>query len=532
MPAARGVRPSAFLSVLCAILGATALAPGSVPTAGHGMTGSPIRDAEAAAGLQAATEGDAVEAGEEAARRLCVTCHRFSPPEVLPRSLWRDEILRMHLIMTGQPADTQIETLPPDMEAIARYYEAMAPEQLPRPAPWPGISRKVRFARRNASLDGGETLPAVAHVRLVNLHGDARLEVVASDMRAGTILAANPYDEQPVLRVIARTPHPAHIEPIDFDGDGILDFLVGDLGSFLPMDHDRGAVVWLRGQKDGNYIPLSLDGWPRVSDVRAADFDGSGKLDLAVAAFGWRTTGHFTILRNETVDYSSPSFAAVRVDGRSGAINVVPADLDEDGLMDFVVLFAQEHETVVAFLNRGYGAAFEPRTIYTAPHPNWGSSRIELVDLDQDGDLDVILTNGDTFDDEITKPYHGITWLENRGTFPFTEHRLADMAGVHQARAADLDGDGDLDIVACALLSAGEEDTKDLPSLIWLEQTRPGVFERHTLEVGFPRHASLDVSDFDRDGDPDIVVGNFRFGGGASEAEVQVWENQRIRRRK
>jgi hypothetical protein len=48
------------------------------------------------------------------------------------------------------------------------------------------------------------------------------------------------------LRELARTPHPAYVEPIDFDGDGVRDFLVGDLGSFLPSDHDRGAVVWLR----------------------------------------------------------------------------------------------------------------------------------------------------------------------------------------------------------------------------------------------------------------------------------------------
>jgi len=473
---------------------------------------------------------DAVGDGEQAARRQCTTCHLFSPPDVLPRSLWRDEVLRMHLIMTGQPTDTRVEALPPEMETIARYYESAAPERLPPPPAWPRISRRIRFERRTASLGTAGSVPAIAHVRLVDLDGDSRLEVMASDMRAGTILAGNPYDPAPALRVIARTPNPAHIEPIDFDRDGILDLLVGDLGSFLPMDHDRGAVVWLRGRKDGTYVPLSLDGWPRVSQVRAADFDGSGKPDLAIAAFGWRKTGHVTILRNETIDYDRPSFSAVRVDGRSGAINVVPADLDEDGSMDLVVLLSQEHETVVAFINRGYGAAFEARTIYTAPHPNWGSSRIELVDLDGDGDLDVLMSNGDAFDDEIPKPYHGMTWLENRGAYPFTEHRLADMAGVHQAKAADLDGDGDLDIVACALLSGGDEETKDLPSLVWLEQTKPGVFERHTLEMGFPRHASLDAGDFDGDGDVDIVVGNFRFGAGTSDGEIEIWESLRISR--
>jgi hypothetical protein len=163
--------------------------------------------------------------------------------------------------------------------------------------------------------------------------------------------------------------------------------------------------------------------------------------------------------------------------------------------------------------------------IYAAPHPNWGSSGFELIDLDKDGDLDVLLTHGDTFDDGIVKPYHGIQWLENRGGYPFAEHTIAQMPGVHRAQAADLDGDGDLDIVASALLAGGADvDEKTLPALVWLEQTAPGTYTRHTIEMGFPRHATLDLGDIDRDGDIDIVVGNFSIGP-AVKSWVDVWVN-------
>ena len=127
----------------------------------------------------------------------------------------------------------------------------------------------------------------------------------------------------------------------------------------------------------------------------------------------------------------------------------------------------------------------------------------------------------------MVKPYHGIQWLENTGGYPFVEHTLAQMAGVHRAQAADIDGDGDLDVVAAALLAGGSDvDETLLPALVWLEQTTRGTFVRHTIERGFPRHATLDVGDIDGDGDADLVVGNFFLTDKRSAMSVDVWTNQ------
>jgi hypothetical protein len=474
-------------------------------------------------------------AGEAAARVQCTTCHTLPHPDVLPRSTWRDEIARMFLIQNSQPEPSgppgtaaRMVSLPPDWESMVSYYEANAPERLaPAPA-WPAPDHALPFRRRVVSAANGPSNPAVANIRLVDLDHDGRLEMVLTDMRHGIMYKASPHEDRPTFVEIARLSNPAHIEPVDLDRDGILDFLVGDLGRFVPSDHDRGAVVWLRGRTNGTYAPTKLEGWPRVSKVEPADFDADGRPDLAVAAFGWRRTGGFTILKNETADYDKPSFVPHQIDKRAGALHGIPVDLNRDRKPDVITLFAQEHETVIAFLNLG-DMRFDPHVIYTAPHPNWGSSGIEVLDLDKDGDSDVLMTNGDTFDDQILKPYHGIRWLENKGTFPFTEHALAVMPGVHRAQAADLDGDADLDIVACALVSSGETDTRSLPAVVWLEQTRPSVFTRHVLTVGPPTHATLDVGDFDNDGDVDIVVGNFaltRAVGGL----VEIFENLRLRK--
>ena len=420
--------------------------------------------------------------------------------------------------------------LPPDMEQVLPFYVSGAPERLSVPEPWPdpAAASSLTFTRRALSVPGMPGTPAVSHIKLIDLDGDGNLDLLGTDMRQGLIFTGTPGLATAALAEIASIPHPAHVTVADVDRDGVQDLLVAEMGEFFPADHAKGAVIWMRGLAKGKFAAFWLDGWPRVASVDAADFNGDGKPDLAVAAFGWRKTGSVAILENRTVNPSQPSFTTHTIDKRAGSIQLVPVDLNRDGRMDFVTLLAQEHETVLAYINNGNGEfSFEQKVIYAAPHPNWGSSGFELVDLDKDGDVDVLLTHGDTFDDGIVKPYHGIQWLENKGGFPFVEHTLAQMPGVHRAQAADLDGDGDLDIVATALLAGGSDvDEKTLPALAWLEQTKPGVFTRHTIEMGFPRHATLDLGDIDGDGDVDIVVGNFSVGP-AVKSWVDVWLNGR-----
>ena len=79
-----------------------------------------------------------------------------------------------------------------------------------------------------------------------------------------------------------------------------------------------------------------------------------------------------------------------------------------------------------------------------APDPSFGSTGIQLVDMNADGKLDVLYTNGDIFDPApLAKPYHGIRWLENQGAYPYQEHFVTQLSAAHAAVAADLTGAGD-----------------------------------------------------------------------------------------
>lgn len=450
---------------------------------------------------------------------FCSSCHKFPPPDTLPRSHWKAKVEAMYALV-GQTQDTRPAAAPPIEEAV-RYFTERAPERLP-PAPstagaGPG---NLRLRRVPLKLSGLPHYPGVAHAQFVHLHDDKRLDLLVCEMRFGMVLALDPARDLGSVRLLARVPHPCHAEVVDLDGDGRKDILVADLGTVVPSDSTNGAIVWLRPRPTGEFevIPLA-NGLGRVAEVRAADFDGDGDQDLVAAVFGWRRVGEILYLERTGTRDGVPSFEKYTVDQRVGAITVPVVDLNADRRPDFLALLAQHHESIIAFHNTGRGR-FEPHLVFSADHPNWGSSSLDLVDLDGDGDQDLLLTNGDTLDDLVLKPYHGVEWLENTGKYPYPMRRLANLPGAHRTRAADLDGDGDLDLVTCAFLPFVK---KDMPgaelaeSLIWLEQTAPGQYTRHSLETASCTHPTMDAADFDQDGDIDIVVGNMTMAQGDAD---------------
>ena len=481
---------------------------------------------------------------EALAQRACEGCHAVPAPDILPRSSWKAVLYEMAgMIMgnVGAARGAPPVTLDFDVERLVRFYESRAPRVLPEPEAWPAVDtvgpRFIRHGLRPGGptpgpsargSTGGE--PIVAHVRFLDLEGAGTLSVVAADMSSGQILRGDPRRPEAGLSLLARATSPCHLEAVDFDKDGLRDLLVADLGAVPPEDHEKGSVLWLRRRPSGSYDRVAIaSGLPRVADVQASDVDGDGDLDLVVAAFGWRTVGGLFLFENQTTDWSAPRFVRRELDPRTGTIHAPVTDFDGDGRPDVVALFAQHYESVEILRGDGKGGFGAAAPLFAGPHPAWGSSGLELVDFDNDLDLDVLVTNGDMLDDFLIKPYHGIRWLENKGGLRFEEHPLANLPGVHRALARDLDGDGDLDVVACAYVQFREEagpgpprSRADLASLVWLEQTEKGRFSRHTLETG-GHHVTLDAADYDGDRDVDLVVGTFRTAGAPA---IELWENQ------
>ncbi len=452
---------------------------------------------------------------------FCGDCHRVPLVESFPSDAWHDMVWRGYEFY-ARSGRTDLD--PPPAAATAAYYRARAPAQFSFPE-LADAAHPLGTAFVKRRLPGSSIAPAIAYLRWLPLQQQAPARLLACDMRDGRVMAVDLQQPEVPRQVLARLNHPCHAETCDLDGDGILDLVVADLGSFTPDDHDLGRVVWLRGRgQSADYEEVVLaNGLGRVADVRPADVDLDGDLDLIVAEFGLHATGSILLLQNTGGRDGLPKFKPRPIDPRPGTIHVPVCDLNGDAYPDFLALISQEYESVEAFVNQGNGE-FRAYPLWSAPDLTFGSSGIEPVDMDQDGDLDVLYTNGDSFDNSFANPTHGVQWLENIGNLTFEYHRLTDLVGAFRALPADVDLDGDLDIVAVAWLPEEVKParlaTMSLPALLCLEQTSPGVFVRHTLEAGLPRNAALEIADLDNDGDPDLVV------GAVGAHWITVWTNE------
>ncbi|PHQ37268.1 hypothetical protein CEE69_00145 [Rhodopirellula bahusiensis] len=471
---------------------------------------------------------------------FCADCHVLPLATSSEQSHWPGEVDQgLNLYVTSGRTDLKV----PARDDVIAFFEMQAPEKFDW-SPWlKSVPKsKIDFTTLSVGLaDEGTTRPrppGVTNVRWLDIGMNDSLALVYCDIGSGAVVAHWPDRDGGTSKHLATLFQPVHAEACDLDGDGRQDIIVADIGEFDANDSNLGRIVWLRRKPESEEFEqiVLMDGIGRVADARPADFDNDGDVDLVVAEFGWRTSGRIVLLENrisESVaaadqqERLSESFIVHEIDNRHGTIHVPPADLNGDGHMDFIAAISQGYETVEAFLNDGKGG-FQQEVIFAAPDPAFGLSGIQLVDMDLDGDLDVLLTNGDSFDRGV-KPYHAVWWLENDGAYPYKHHKLCNMPGVLTAKAGDFDGDGDMDVVAGSLMAGPVRDQFEsfqMASIMMLIQTEPGVFQPTSLQLHSHQHASIEVDDFDQDGKIDFAISNLLRTARGNEPDAVIWWNQ------
>lgn len=346
--------------------------------------------------------------------------------------------------------------------------------------------------------------PQISHLAVSDLDGDGLLDVIVCDARNNFVSWIRQYPTGVYTETVLATDllAPAHVQCIDFDGDGDKDLLIAVLGMLFPSNDKIGSVVILENDGKNNFTKhIVVEKIARVSDVRAADLDNDGDLDLAVAQFGY-DDGETRWIEN----LGNWKFQSHILQNLSGPINVEIIDIDNDGDQDIISLVSQEWEEIYCFVNDGKGN-FKPKLLWGSNNEDFGSSGIYIYDFDKDGDPDIIYTNGDAFDyiPPLPRPWHGIQWLENKGNLNFEFHRLCNFAGAYNGRPFDIDNDGDIDLFAISAFNLW--DKPDSQSFIWLENIGNMQFRKRDI-ANSPTHLlTLELGDFNDDGLMDMVTG-------------------------
>lgn len=364
--------------------------------------------------------------------------------------------------------------------------------------------------------------PRISYVEIIDLNQDSLLDVVVCDCQEDTVswLRQSQDGSFEEITLADELVAPARVECVDFDDDDDIDIFVAYLGILMPSNEKIGSLLALQNNGAEEFTPhLLLNEVARVSDVRAADLDSDGDLDLAVTQFGYHQ-GELRWMEN-----TGPwQFKSHTLKELAGGIHGIVGDINGDSQPDISLLLSQEFEEILVLYGDGKGA-FRETSAYAAGNPDFGSSGIWLSDLDSDGDQDILYSNGDAFDYSPPRPWpwHGLQWLENEGKEGFRFHRLVDFGGAVNMKAVDYDGDGDQDIFAASTFNAW--DSPDSQSLILLENTDNMRFVSHRL-ANTPSHIqAMDIGDLNGDGRLDLVTGGMHVSEPYDRVErILLWE--------
>jgi hypothetical protein len=458
------------------------------------------------------TTAEELALGEKLSQQVCASCHIRPEPDVLDRVTWAMEVLPGMAEWLGMnPGGTNALDLDPRVRAanVIPSTPAMSVEE------WRAI---CSYYLANAPVG-----TPLATNRLKIEVGLKHFQVQPSPERVGAAATLVKIDAEGkkiylgesgsntlmVLNVQGEKEFEVNFSspPVDLQLEGN-DLYLTLMGSYAPSDLLEAKVMRLGNPSKGQQgLKELLSGLPRSAATVLADINKDGRKDLIHCGYG-NILGRLAWFETK----ADGTYTEHNIIERCGAGSVRVHDFNGDGWPDLVVSMAQAREGIYLCLNDQKGG-FDIRPV-AEYHPAWGLATIELADMDGDGQMDILACNGDNGDFTAHLPpmraYHGLRIYRNAGQGKFTETTFIPINGCYKAMAADFDLDGDQDLAVISFYPDYRRSPRE--SFLYLENTK-GQFRAYSFEASFSgRWITLDVGDLDGDGAPDIVLGAHNAG--------------------
>lgn len=345
--------------------------------------------------------------------------------------------------------------------------------------------------------------PQDPHTKFVgDINGDGFIDVLAASSANGPLVWYEyPNWTKHVIATSGRWSTDAEVG--DVDGDGDQDVIISDwyLNNRIEWYENPGPT----GDLATDPWTLHVIGGPRAHDIEIGDLDGDGDIDIVTRQQGNAGNQIEIWMQNAPTSWAHRSINCPSGEG------LHLGDIDKDGDPD-VIIGGRWYENPGGVPNGTWTEyVFASNYNHAATYP-W------MADINKDGRPDVVLTPTESKDGT-----HRTSWYEappDPRSSGWTEHVIDSSVETvtHSLGLADMDNDGDLDVVTAEMHQSTDPDEVR----VYINEDGDGVTWMKQVVAKTGSHNAR-VADIGNDGDFDIVGANWS----GSYQPVEMWENLR-----